>query len=109
MTVRKNIQAKMDKIQEEREASGNGSSATANHIQEMAVKAIMGGPADWVEYMRIYALPDKPEQLARLIPTDGTNDDDRQKARAYLVANGTCGAGTTGRLIENVTDALNEG
>lgn len=109
MTVRDNIQTLMTRIEEEREATEDSSSGTADRIQELAMKAIIGGPAEWVDYMSIYALPDKPEQLARLIPTDGTTDADRQKARAYLVANGTCGAGTTGRLIENVTDRLNEG
>jgi hypothetical protein len=110
MTVRDNIRAKMTKIQEELSNSGGTTSQTATELQDKAVKAILGGASEWVDYMRLFALPDHPEQLARLIPTEeNVSDTARQKARAYLLANGTCGAGTTTRLDENVTNLLNEG
>ena len=114
MTVRDNIRAKMAAIENERK--GGGPTPTADEVQNKAMKAILGGQntrdpaAAWADYMRLFALPDKPEQLARLIPTDTTiNDPDRQKARAYLVGNGVCGAGTTGLLDNNVTNKLDEG
>jgi hypothetical protein len=44
--------------------------------------------------------------LDRLIPRDGSDDPDRQIARAYLIANGKCGMGTTRNLPNNVGTRL---
>lgn len=61
--------------------------------------------ADWVTYMKLFATTE--QELAQLIPTNGTTDEVRQKARAYLVANGMCSHGTgtqTGNGVANRLD-----
>ena len=69
------------------------------------MNAILGGPADWANYMKFFAKTDA--ELARLIPTDGGNDTDVQRsARAYLVANGMCTDDTTTRTQMGVAKAL---
>ena len=81
----------------------------AMEIQDKSVEAIIGGDQSeaWVEYMKIFASPSQPEELARLIPTDETRDDpDKRLARAYLVGNGPCGPLTLTRLDFTVGDTL---
>ena len=103
-----------DKIQElaERvtnEANTNPPSQTAQTLHELATKAIIGGIEDWVAYMKLFADPANPAELARLIPTADDPDDkraERQTARAYLVANGMCTDETTGTLQMSVTKKL---
>lgn len=119
MTIRQNIQSVIDLIQQQRAASG-GSSAKADEVQQAAIGAIAAGQGrpgagrvtpEWQAYMLLFAGdPVNPQQLARLLPSDGTETNSAmQKERAYLVANGMCGAHTTDDMGEGgVTDALDQ-
>jgi hypothetical protein len=104
MAISDKIQAKAQTITDEVKATGN--SQTAWDLHDLATKAILGGATDWVNYMSQFADPNNPLELARLIPTDGTTDDTRQTARAYLVANGMCTEATTGNLLMRVNKEL---
>jgi hypothetical protein len=73
------------------------SKVEATRTGKLAVAAIIGGirSAAWREYMLQFgeSTPLLPEQLERLLATDGTlGDVDLDLRRAYLVSNGTCGA-----------------
>jgi hypothetical protein len=124
MTIRQNIQTVINQIKLER-ATGGGLSQTGDNVQAEAQAAILAGQGDpatgqitpqWRTYMlRFAGQPTNPQQLARLLPTDGTHaggipdNDKRQKERAYLVGNGTCGATTTDNLANGgVTDFLDK-
>lgn len=104
MSIRSNIKAVMLAIQ-------NGDTALGVSIRAKAVGAIKAGEGtpEWIEYMEQFS--QNAEQLARLTPTDDTQDVfDMDVARTYLVGNGTCGAETTGfHLIVGVEDKLDEG
>jgi hypothetical protein len=105
MTIRANIEAKIVEMQQEVEAHGSAGGDVSRQVKEGAINAIMGGAADWVAYMKLFA--NNPDQLARLIPSDGTEDDlDKREARAYLVSNAICAPGTATNLIDNVFDRL---
>jgi len=104
MAISDNIQEKAEAIQNEIAANPNGPFPIAAEVQDKATKAILGGISEWVNYMQLFAK--STADLARLIPTDGTNDAVRQTARAYLAANGMCGDTTTGNLKNNVTIKL---
>jgi len=68
----------------------------ARKNRDMAVAAIQAGIRSkaWKTYMEQFA--DTPDQLMRLMGTDGTlGDKDLDIKRAYLVANAVCGAGST--------------
>ncbi|MGH9948512.1 MAG: hypothetical protein ACRD6X_15145 [Pyrinomonadaceae bacterium] len=104
MSIRTNIEEIMNLIQ-------TGNEQLGQEIRSKAVAAIKGGEGSpaWETYMSVFS--QSPTQLARLLPTDGTqNDFDFDLARTYLVGNGTCGAETTEfHLIEGVDDELDEG
>jgi len=104
MAISDNIAAKAKQVKDEVAASPTGASQLAQLLQKKATKAIVGGIDDWIGYMEIFAT--NPAELARLIPTDGTNDDLHQVARAYLVRNGMCTETTTGMLLDNVEKKL---
>lgn len=109
MTIKANILAVKKKIQDEMSATP-GHSDTADRLKRKGLDAIMGGAPAWVSYMKEFAgKPENPTELARLIPTDGTdNQDDMNDARAYLVANGPCGVETVNKLEVGVTDLLDQ-
>jgi|GEM_PF-1790568 hypothetical protein len=80
-------------------------------VERKSIQAILEGQGKlpdstpgWIAYMSLFSTSEA--ELDRLIPRDGTIDDDRQKARAYLVANGRCGMGTTENLPTNVDTKL---
>ena len=99
MTIRDNIREKRTAVVAEQP---NGGPVSAK-LKEKAIAAILGGAAEWVNYMRLFAKT--PGELARLIPSDGTQDDaEKREARAYLVANAVCAPGTTGDLERTVND-----
>jgi hypothetical protein len=111
MAIKDNIRAKMKQIADE--INAGGPTPLGNDLRERAQAAILAGQgqnAAWEAYMELFTVPAPPAihdaQLARLIPTDGTNDGPRQKARAYLVSNAMCAPGTTGTLDTNVTGTL---
>lgn len=108
MTIRENIQDVIDRMLQE-QALGGGVSATVNTVESRARAAIFGGRSStaWEDYMRLFAgAPTNQQQLARLIPTDGTHTDAAmEEARAYLVANGmVCGAATPDLTDNRVTE-----
>lgn len=107
MTIRKNIEEKIVEMQQEIEefAPQGKLGPTSKKVKEGSIAAILGGAADWISYMSLFAKT--PEELAKLIPTDGTQDDpDKREARAYLVANAVCTPGTATGLLDNVFDRL---
>ena len=84
----------------------------SRRVDERATQAILQGqgtlPAStpgWIAYMELFS-GGSTADLDRLIPRDGTTDNDRQVARAYLAANGKCGMGTTRNLANNVGTRL---
>lgn len=108
MSISANIQAKIDELEAERLAIDDDTKPhpKADEVRTKAMKAILGSAADWVIYMKLYAKD--ADELARLIPTDGSdNDEVKNIARAYLAANGMCAPGTGKRLLDNVTVNLN--
>jgi len=49
----------------------------------------------WETYMKQFVNNNDPNQLARLLATDGTlNDRNARMRRAYLIGNGVCGTTT---------------
>jgi hypothetical protein len=107
MAISDNIDAKMAAIEEERlanEADPTLPTPISKEVAAKAIKAILGGTQDWIAYVSLFKATDA--ELARLVPTDGTTDDDRQEARAYLARNGVCGMGTGRHLKDNVTVRL---
>ena len=110
MTIKANIQEKIQELKTEREQMQQlqppGQVGPKNkEIKALAIAAILGEKADFIAYMKLFAKT--PNELARLIPTDGTeNDDTKREARAYLVSNAICAPGTTTQLLENVTNRL---
>ena len=107
MSIQQNITDKMNAIHEERENTpDNEPHPLADEVRIKSTKAINGTAADWVNYMQLFAKT--PQELARLIPTDGTeNDEENIVARAYLAANGMCAPGTGDRLLDTVMAKLN--
>lgn len=81
----------------------------AKDNKKLAVAAVTGGiksPA-WKTYMEQFARTDNgqidPDQLMRLMGTDGTaNDVALIECRAYMVGNGVCGEGTRDRFDDLV-------
>jgi hypothetical protein len=104
MTIRAKIEQKMADIEAELVTHPAGDGPIAKAVREGAINAIHGGASDWVQYMQLFG--PTTNELARMIPTDGTNDPDKREARAYLVSNGVCAPGTATGLINNVLDRL---
>ena len=110
-----NITAKAAAINDEAVAFSDGKiddTPIAKEVDAKATQAILQGQGTlpestqgWRDYMSLFST--SPGELDRLIPTDGTTDEVRQKARAYLVANGICSMGTTKFLANNVDNKLN--
>lgn len=110
MAISFNILRKMEAIEDEIEARRLNPAAptpVSTAVQDGAKAAILAGrPSNaWTAYMNLFA-DGNATDLARLVPTDGTTDAAREKARIYLVSNGVCGINTTGGLIKNVTSKL---
>ena len=111
MPIKDNIRAKMKQIADE--VAAGGPTPIGDDLRNKAQAAILAGQGQnpaWTAYMELFTVSQPPAthdaQLARLMPTDGTNDQPRQKARAYLVSNAMCAPGTTGTLDTNVTGTL---
>ena len=105
MTIRENVASVAARIK----AEGAAGQFTKD-VKAKALSAILGGSKEWVEYMRLFAAPDKPQQLARLIPTDSSGQDDGMNlTRAYLVAAGPCTPDTVDNMENAVTGQLDIG
>jgi hypothetical protein len=108
-----NITAKAAAILKEVQDFNDGiitSTPIATEVADKSKQAILHGrPSEaWTSYMSLFSTSD--EELARLIPTDGTDSDPvMEKARAYLVANGICSMGTGTNLPNNVGNKFDKG
>jgi hypothetical protein len=111
-----------DKITEEGDQS-----PTAIALQALSKEAILAGQLDdankikpqWRKLM-VFLLTRRddagaeaaadPADLARLLPEDGTMDNDRQQERAYIAGNAMCGTPTSADIIlnGNLTAALDK-
>jgi hypothetical protein len=102
MTIKANIEEKILQLQKEKDETPPGQIGPLNkEVKELAIAAVLGEKEDFIAYMKLYAKT--PDDLARLIPTDGTeNDPVKREARAYLVSNAICAPATATGLIENV-------
>jgi hypothetical protein len=106
MTIRANVKAIRREIL--LECLGDDK-PTTRRIQDESVLALINGmTSDQCRaYMRNYAKTDA--ELKRLMGEDGTGGDTtKQKARAYLIANGTCGTETVTKFEIGVTDVLDQ-
>ncbi|HEV8367040.1 MAG TPA: hypothetical protein VGQ39_03725 [Pyrinomonadaceae bacterium] len=86
-----------------------GDHSFSSGVQEVALAAINDGPhSDKLrEYMTMFA--DDPKQLLRLMAEDGTDTDaDMNRARSYLLADGTCGTETATNFGNNTTLVLDQ-
>jgi hypothetical protein len=102
MSIRSNIEAIMSQIQ-------GGDTDLAHEIQAQAVAAIKAGQGsdEWETYMGRFAADST--QMSRLLGTDSTqNDFNMDIARTSLVGNGTCGATSTGIILGDIGDTLDE-
>lgn len=105
MTIQANIKEVTEKLQTDIEVNGAEGGDFSREVVTKAVNAILGEKEDYIKYMELFAKT--PDELARLIPTDGSdNDPVKRKARAYLVSNAVCAPATATGLIENVHDFL---
>ena len=87
-----------------------GEQPFSDRLRDLALLAINGGIADRIAYMRHFAAADKPQQLARLMATDGTETRlDMQNARAYLIAAAPCTPDTVPHFEKGVSIVLDEG
>jgi len=76
----------------------------SNEIQEMGLKAINAGPGsqELRDYMQLYAA--SPDALARLMAEDNTKGlPGMNRARAYLLADSTCGTETVTNFGKNTS------
>lgn len=106
MTIRANIKAVRREIL--LECLGDDK-PTTRRIQDRSVQALINGMTSEQcrIYMREFAQTDA--QLQRLMGEDGTGGDaTKRKARAYLIANGTCGTETVTKFELGVTDVLDQ-
>jgi len=106
MTIRANIKAIRKEILLE---CLSDDKPTTRRIQDKSVTALINGMTSEQcrTYMREFAKTDA--ELKRLMGEDGTGGDKtKQKARAYLIANGTCGTETVTKFEIGVTDVLDQ-
>ncbi|MDX6385566.1 MAG: hypothetical protein QOK48_3139 [Blastocatellia bacterium] len=81
---------------------GEDKAEFAKDLAAAAIDAIMGGVHSdaWKLYMSLFA--DNEAQLALLTEPKDQEPSYLPTARAYIVANAVCGAGTTGQTAETV-------
>lgn len=102
MSIKSNIQEMKAKLAAE---EGKPNTPVADDMRAKVVQAIVGGSAQWDDYMRLFAKND--EELARLRPDPLEPEvSERNLARAYLVGNGVCTVLTHRNLDFGVEDAL---
>jgi hypothetical protein len=107
MTIRNNVVKTQRKIYKD---MSEGTNAYIQEVQTKAAQAIIKGFGDNAEcrtYMQLFA--ETSEQLDRLMGADGTTgpgNEGRDRARAYLMAAGTCGPETVHNFENAVTSDL---
>ena len=80
---------------------------TAARLKRKSLDAISGGSAQWVDYMNEFKTT--AEELARLVPTDGSHTDQGMNdARAYLVAKAACATDTVTGFEVGITEILDQ-
>jgi hypothetical protein len=110
MTIKANIEAKIEELQQEKEAMlqmdpPDQVGPKAKELKELAISAVLGNRDAYNAYMKLFAKT--TDELARLIPFDNTeNDPVKREARAYLVSNAVCAPATATGLIDNVFGRL---
>jgi hypothetical protein len=102
-----NIIARAEEVDKEAQAFVNGDIDTtpiADGVVARAIQAILHGRGsnEWTTYMSFFA---EGQDLDHLTTTNDP-EPEREKARAYLVANGMCAMGTTRNLPNNVGNRL---
>lgn len=99
------LEVKATIIKEMKDSPNGKTSETADRLSRKGLDAILRKEGAWETYMQEFAKT--PEELARLIPTDGTeNKEGMNDARAYLISNGPCTPDTVSNLELNVTSKL---
>lgn len=81
-------------------------------VSDLGLRAINEGKGSppWVEYMTMFADPGNEAQLKRLLGTDETaNDNNMNRARAYLIADGPCTPDTVINFGKAASDILDLG
>jgi hypothetical protein len=110
MTIRDNVKKVQRKILREMSEEQND---FTQEVQDKSVQAILRGFGDNEQceaYMSLFA--ETPAQLDRLLARDGSTGADhkgKDRARAYLMANGPCGPDTVLNFENGVTSDLDEG
>lgn len=99
MAISDNVRRVQKQIEAERMASDDGATSQISlDLRDKAIKAMFGGAAEWDDYMKVFATDANnvisQSDLAKLRPEEPIDNDnfDRNKARAYLLGNGTCGS-----------------
>ena len=104
MSIQSNIEAVIAEVK----APGGQSIGDQLQLQSLAAIAAGEGSQEWETYMQRFA--ETEAQLARLLATDGTKDNEQMNAaRSALVQNGECGGSTIDDLDKNVGDILDQG
>ena len=94
MSIRDNVIARKREMLLEIDAAVVKKSADIQRLSLAAVKGGQGSDA-WKAYMSLFVDAGNTKQLARLLGKDSTAAKaDMNEARAYLVADGTCGVDT---------------
>jgi hypothetical protein len=109
MTIRDNILAVKKRILTEIDEPQK---PFTTEVQDKGIAAILHGidSEECRTYMELFALPDKPQQLQRLMGEDDmANDPGVRRARAYLMSAAPCGSGTVLNFDKGITNALDEG
>src|SRR5690242_15921023 len=78
MTIKANIEAKIERLQQEKEEMlalepPDQIGPEATEMKNLAIAAVLGDRDAFIAYMKLFATND--QELARLIPTDGTQND----------------------------------
>jgi hypothetical protein len=107
MSIRKNILKVKQRMFTE--IDSNGDRPFCNEVQTKALAAIRAGQGSdaWGVYMSLFVDDGHPEQLARLMAKDGTDQNDGlNEKRAYLAADGTCTTETVTNFGVNASEGL---
>lgn len=107
MSIKTNIMARKKQLLLEVDGVANLSA----DVQRLALAAVKDGQgsAAWREYMSLFVEDGNTKQLARLMGKDSTGKNPAMnEARAYLVADGTCGTDTVTNFGNGASLVLDE-
>jgi len=109
MSIRDNVKEIRKKMLLE---VGENERPTCDMISALGLLAIHFGrnSDEWKQYMTLFAEPGNDTQLARLLATDGTeNNAGMNRARAYLLADGPCTPDTVLNFGKGASETLDQG